>query len=294
MSCARRPYRVSSAPALLVLSSAATKLDETAATVVGLVKSGDAVAARIDGLADSTSKANSKLAEDIKSLATNLDSSVKVLKAQTAAAQKASADPLLKDKIYWLAHSRPVLPTNEAGFDNRVVGIGFEAYYNKYFPAMFTCVYSVAGDKEGKLTVSTAGKVLADTDSSSLVSSSISCASPQYVPAKRTYALTIFYEDADGKRTIPFKGIKGRDGMLFDMVWTKATFIGNEVIVDVNGFDPKKDYVCEYVDEANAKIKKVTDGKFLDNTKCVLAVSSTVHTGMLPCCRAGAHTVFAP
>ena len=49
-------------------------------------------------------------------------------------------------------------------------------------------------------------------------------------------------------RTIPFKGIKGRNGMLFDMVWTKANFVGNEVVVDVNGFDPKKSYVCEYVD----------------------------------------------
>ena len=48
-------------------------------------------------------------------------------------------------------------------------------------------------------------------------------------------------------RTIPFKGIKGRNGMLFDMVWTKANFVGNEVVVDVNGFDPKKSYVCEYV-----------------------------------------------
>ena len=41
--------------------------------------------------------------------------------------------------------------------------------------------------------------------------------------------------------------MKGRDGVLFDMVWTKANFVGNEVIVDVNGFDPKKSYVCEYV-----------------------------------------------
>ena len=55
--------------------------------------------------------------------------------------------------------------------------------------------------------------------------------------------------------------------MLFDMVWTKANFVGNEVVVDVSGFDPKKQYVCEYVDEANANIKKITDSKFLDNTK---------------------------
>ena len=64
---------------------------------------------------------------------------------------------------------------------------------------MFTCVYSVAGDKGGKLTVSTAGKVLAEPVHTSL-SYSIVCASPQYVPAKRTYALSVFYEDADGKR----------------------------------------------------------------------------------------------
>ena len=55
--------------------------------------------------------------------------------------------------------------------------------------------------------------------------------------------------------------------MLFDMVWTKANFVNNEVIVDVNGFDVKKSYVCEYVDEANSKIKKITDSKFLDNNK---------------------------
>ena len=36
-------------------------------------------------------------------------------------------------------------------------------------------------------------------------------------------------------RSIPFKGIKGRNGMLFDMVWTKANFFNNEVVVDVNG-----------------------------------------------------------
>jgi len=131
---------------------------------------------------------------------------------------------------------------------------------------MFTCVYSVAGDKGGKLTVSTAGKVVAEPVHTSL-SYSIVCASPQYVAAKRTYALTIFYEDADGKRSIPFKGIKGRDGMLFDMVWTKTNFVGNEVVVDVSGFDPKKQYVCEYVDEANSNIKKITDSKFLDNNK---------------------------
>ena len=187
-------------PAATKADETATKLDETAATVVGLVKSSDAMAAQIDGLAESMTKANSKVAEDIKGLTTNLDSSIKVLKAQTAAAQKSSADPLLLHKIYWLMHSKPVLPTNEAGFDNRVVGVGFEAYFNPYFPAMFTCVYSVAGDKLSKLTVSTAGKVLADKHSSGLVSFSISCASPQYVPAKRMYALTVFYEDADGKR----------------------------------------------------------------------------------------------
>ena len=85
-------------------------------------------------------------------------------------------------------------------------------------------------------------------------------------------------------RTIPFKGIKGRDGMLFDMVWTKANFVGNEVVVDVNGFDPKKDYVCEYVDEANANIKKITDSKFLDSNKYVPALNR---------CSAGAHVVGA-
>ena len=181
-------------PAAIKVSETATKLDKTAATVIGLVKS-------VDGLAESMTKANSKVAEDIKGLTTNLDSSIKVLKAQTAAAQKSSADPLLKDKIYWLAHSRPVLPTNEAGFDNRVVGIGFEAYFNPYFPAMFTCVYSVAGDKGGKLTVATAGKVQeSDRALAVTLSYSIVCASPQYVPVKRTYALTVFYEDADGKR----------------------------------------------------------------------------------------------
>ena len=116
-----------------------------------------------------------------------------------AAAQQSSADPLLKDKIYWLMHNKLVLPTNEAGFDTRVVGLGFEAYYNPYFPAMFTCVYSVAGDKVGKLTVTTPGKVLAD-QVGVVVSYSILCASPQYVPAKRTYALAVFYEDANGKR----------------------------------------------------------------------------------------------
>ena len=55
--------------------------------------------------------------------------------------------------------------------------------------------------------------------------------------------------------------------MLFDMVWTKANFVNDEVIVDVNGFDIKKSYVCEYVDEANSNIKKITDSKFLDNNK---------------------------
>ena len=117
-----------------------------------------------------------------------------------AAAQQSSADPLLKDKIYWLAHNKLVLPTNEAGFDTRVVGLGFEAYYNPYFPAMFTCVYSVAGDKGGKLTATTPGKVLADAVPGGGSTYSIVCASPQYVPAKRTYALAVFYEDANGKR----------------------------------------------------------------------------------------------
>ena len=196
--CLSAPPRFCS-PAAIKVDETATKLDETAATVVGLVKSTDAMAAQIDGLAESMTKANSKVAADIKGLTTNLDSSIKVLKAQTAAAQKSSADPLLLHKIYWLMHSKPVLPTNEAGFDNRVVGIGFEAYFNPYFAPMFTCVYSVAGDKGGKLTVSTAGKVVAEPVHTSL-SYSIMCASPQYVPVKRTYALSVFYEDADGKR----------------------------------------------------------------------------------------------
>ena len=81
--------------------------------------------------------------------------------------------------------------------------------------------------------------------------------------------------------------------MLFDMVWTKANFFNNEVVVDVNGFDPKKEYVCEYVDDANSNIKKITDSKFLDNNKYVPAPSSTVHTGVLACWRAhGQHTVI--
>ena len=84
-------------------------------------------------------------------------------------------------------------------------------------------------------------------------------------------------------RSIPFKGIKGRDGMLFDMVWTKANFVGSEIVVDVSGFDPKKQYVCEYVDEANSNIKKITDSKFLDNNKYVPALRSTVHTGVPEC-----------
>ena len=46
------------APGLLVRSPAATKLDKTAATVAGLVKS-------VDGLAESMRKVNSKVAEDI-------------------------------------------------------------------------------------------------------------------------------------------------------------------------------------------------------------------------------------
>ena len=94
-------------------------------------------------------------------------------------------------------------------------------------------------------------------------------------------------------RSIPFKGIKGRDGMLFDMVWTKASFVGNEVVVDVSGFDPKKQYVCEYVDEANANIKKIMDGKFLDSNKYVPARSATVQTGVQACWRTyGRHTVI--
>jgi len=105
--------------------------------VVGLVKS-------VDGLAESMSKVNSKVAEDIRNLTASLDSSIKVLKAQTAAAQKSSADPLLKDKIYWLALDQAVAPTNEPALKMNFVGIGFEAYFNPLFPSFFKCTYTDA------------------------------------------------------------------------------------------------------------------------------------------------------
>ena len=58
-----------------------------------------------------------------------------------------------------------------------------------------------------------------------------------------------------------------RNTVMFDMVWTAVKFANYEVIVDVSGFDPKDQYVCEYVDDANSNIKKITDSKFLDNNK---------------------------
>ena len=80
--------------------------------------------------------------------------------------------------------------------------------------------------------------------------------------------------------------------MLFDMVWTKANFVGNEVVVDVNGFDPKKDHVCEYVDEANSNIKKITESKFLDNNKYAPALNRC--SAGLQCWCAGVHTAGTP
>ena len=55
------------------------------------------------------------------------------------------------------------------------------------------------------------------------------------MPATREYSLAVFHEDADGKKSIPFKGIKGRDKMQFSMVWTKVNFVGPLVVVDVSG-----------------------------------------------------------
>ena len=120
--------------------------------MVGLVKS-------VDGLAESMSKVNSKVAEDIRNLTASLDSSIKVLKAQTAAAQKSSADPLLKDKIYWLALDQAVAPTNEPALKMNFVGIGFEAYFNPLFPSFFKCTYTDAKNNK----VGTRHDALADS-----------------------------------------------------------------------------------------------------------------------------------
>ena len=63
------------------------------------------------------------------------------------------------------------------------------------------------------------------------------------------------------------------------MVWTKANFVGSDVVVDVKGLDPKGAYRCVFTqavclpclqssvwDEANDTIKNITDAKFLADT----------------------------
>ena len=103
---------------------------------------------------------------------------------------------------------------------------------------------------------------------------SIACHSPGYVASKVTYHLSLVYEDGKGARTIAFQGVKGRNTLMYDMVWTAVKFVNKDVIVDVSGFDPKKSYVCEFVDESNSNVKRQTDSKFLDNNKVCAACAA--------------------
>lgn len=117
------------------------------------------------------------------------------------------------------------------------------------------------GKADAKQTVKTSGTVVAGDDKS-YKTYSIACHSPQYVDKKTTYHLSLVYADAKGDRSIPFQGIKGRETLMYDMVWTAVTFVNSEVIVDVAGLDVKKGYICEFTDESNSNIKKLTDSKF--------------------------------
>jgi len=247
------------------LDKAAETLAKTVTTVDELAKNQPEMAKELKGF-------KVQLADGLKDLASNVNTSIAVLESKTAqvvAAAQASEDPLLKEKAYWLDQNRPVMPTNEAAAETRVIGIGFEAYYNPLFRPMFQCVYDVLDSKgkaDAKLSIKTDGTVVASEDAA-YKSFSVACHSPAYVSKKVTYHLSLTYEDAKGQRKIPFQGIKGRNTVMFDMVWTAVKFANYEVIVDVSGFDPKDQYVCEYVDDANSNIKKITDSKFLDNNK---------------------------
>ena len=42
-----------------------------------------------------------------------------------------------------------------------------------------------------------------------------------------------------GARVIPFQGVKGQADLRFDMVWTAATFVGNDIVADVKGLNPR-------------------------------------------------------
>jgi len=173
-------------------------------------------------------------------------------KAQAAGAGQ---DPLLSEKIYWLALDQAVAPTNEPAFKLNFVGLGFEAYFNPLFPSFFKCTYTDA--KKNK--VETAGTVVSAEDKRTY---SIACDSPSFLTAKTEHTASLSYEDADGVKSIPFKGVKGRNVITFAMVWTEGTWAGPELILSVSGLDTKAKYVCEFTDAINNKIKKTQAAKF--------------------------------
>jgi len=177
-------------------------------------------------------------------------------KAQAEAQASVGQDPLLSEQIYWLALDQARVSTNEAATKLNFVGIGFEAYFNPLFPSFFKCTYTDAKNNK----VETAGRVVSAEDK--IAYFSIVCDSPSFVAAKTEYTASLSYQDADGVKSIPFKGVKGRNVVAFSMVWTTATFVGPELILDVSGLDSKAKYLCEFTDAVNSKIKKTQAAKF--------------------------------
>jgi len=243
------------------------ELKENIASLVGKVDQAvkDAAAVGTKASAD-TKKSSAAIEKASAAIDVNTKAIDEVKKSMVAISAKLDAtakeaagskDPLLSEKIYWLALDQSVAPTNEPAMEMNFVGIGFEAYFNPLFPNFFKCTYTDA--KKNK--VETAGKVVSGEDK--IAYFSVVCDAPPFVKVKTEYTASLSYEDADGVKSIPFKGVKGRNVMTFSMGWTAGKMVGAALIVDVSGLDEKAKYSCEYTDAVNSKIKKTQSATFV-------------------------------
>ena len=216
-------------------------------------------------------KKNTESIGEIQSVLGVMNTSMHVLaaKLETSLKTTASNDPLLSETIYWLALDKAAVPTNEDGFNMHFLGIGFEAYFNPLFPSFFQCTFI----DENKKRIVTPGTVI--VAKKEVVYYAIQCPSPAQVQKRATFTASLTYQDGEGVKSIPFKGTKGRNQVLFSMIWTMAKFVDKKVILDVSGLDLGAKYVCEYTDAINSKIKKITDAAFLDGSRYKLSCGQT-------------------
>jgi len=198
---------------------------------------------------------------------------IKVLAAQdqklrnVLLATDGTIDPLQVAEVYFLAIHGAIQPTDADATTVSALGVGLAPYYHPNFPSMFKCKFTNSAN--AKDTTTTDGVVVKDKDSAD--SYGVDCNTPSYVKTKTSYVLSVTYNDNKGARTIPFRGTKGRDVVLFTMTWSAVTFEDNLVNVVVQGFNPTKKYTCTFELVADSKQKKLVQAYFVQQNKSHLS-----------------------